>query len=89
MIDSPYLLGAVASTILVVLAWVWIKTPPPLWVILVFVAASPFLFYYTLIAGADPRFIAVVGITYAIVSIVLLGRGRGRSQSDKLIFPRV
>ena len=78
MIDSPYVLGAVSSTILIALAWVWFKTPPPFWVILVFVAASPLLFYCALIAGADPRFIAIVGITYAIVSIVLLERGRPR-----------
>jgi hypothetical protein len=78
MIDSPYVLGAVSSTILIVLAWVWIKTPPPLWVILLFVAASPFIFFSALMAGADPRYIALVGTTYAIVSIVLLERGRRR-----------
>jgi hypothetical protein len=78
MIDSPYVLGAVSNTILIALAWVWIKTPPPLWIILLFVAASPFIFYFALIAGADPRYIALVGITYAVVSIVLLERGRRR-----------
>jgi len=78
MIDRPYVLGAISSVILILLAWLWIKTPPPLWVIVLFVAASPLVFYSALIAGADPRYIAVVGITYAIVSIVLLERGRRR-----------
>jgi hypothetical protein len=78
MIDSPYVLGAVSSMILIVLAWVWIKSPPPYWVILLFVASSPFIFYSALMAGADPRYVAVVGITHAVVSIVLLERGRRR-----------
>ena len=78
MIDNPYALGVVSSTILIVLAWLWIKTPPPLWVIWLFAAASPIVFYSALTAGADPRYIGVVAITHAIVSIVLLERGRRR-----------
>ena len=75
-IDSWYVLAAVSSTILIVLTWLWMRDPPSLWVIMLFVAASPFVFYAALMAGADPRYIGVVGLTYALASIVLLERAR-------------
>jgi hypothetical protein len=76
MIYSWQVLGVVSSAILIALTWLWMRDPPPTWVIMMFVAASPFVFYAALMAGADPRFIGIAGLTYAGASIVLLERSR-------------
>jgi len=76
LVDNWYVPAGLSSAILIGLTWLWVKNPPPSWVVMLFVAASPCLFYTALMAGADPRYIGTVALSYTIASIVLLERTR-------------
>lgn len=75
LVDNWYVPAGLSSAILIGLTWLWMRDPSPTWVVMFFVAASPFL-YTALLAGAVPRYIGVVALTFAIASIVLLVRAR-------------
>ena len=76
LVDNWYVLAGLSSAVLIGLTWLWMKDPPPFWVVMLFTAAAPFLFYSALMAGADPRYIGVVALTFALAAILLLERAR-------------
>ena len=76
LVDNWYVLAGLSSAILIGLTWLWMRKPPPFWVVMLFTAVAPFLFYTALMAGADPRYIGAVGLTFAVASILLLERAR-------------